>query len=212
MKSAIRTLESPSAEDLLDADVSWWLEAAPEERILAVDEARRDLERMGRDGMRRRRNARRGVSRDFEDFLELLERNQVEYLVVGGYAVAFHSTPRYTKDIDILVRAARKNATRVLAAISEFAGPPDVSAERLARPDLVLMMGLPPTRIDVLTSIDGCDFARAWRRRVRGRYGSQEVWFIGRKDLIAAKKAAAREQDLLDLKRLERAARLGARG
>src|SRR5688572_25178920 len=92
-----------------------------------------------------------GTSPDFELFVSLLNRERADYLIVGGYAVAFHSTPRFTKDIHIWVRPSRANAKRVRAALEEFVGAIDVSDERLGKPGLILMIGLPPTRVDVLT-------------------------------------------------------------
>lgn len=96
---------------------------------------------------------------------------------------------------------------QAIAAMTEFIGAPDLTPERLARPGKVLMFGVPPTRIDVLSSIDGCSFAKAWPRRVESRYGRQKVWFLGLNDLIRAKKAAGRDQDRIDVERLLRAKR-----
>ncbi len=200
----VRILDAADPETLAQADVDWWLEATAEERILAVEEAKRDYERMGG---RLTPRSRGGLNSDFEDFFRLLNEHGVEYLIVGGYAVSFHSTPRYTKDIDILLRPSIDNARRAIAAMTEFIGAPDLTPERLARPGKVLMFGVPPTRIDVLSSIDGCSFAKAWPRRVESRYGRQKVWFLGLNDLIRAKKAAGRDQDRIDVERLLRAKR-----
>lgn len=206
MRRSIQILENPDAATLLAADVAWWQAAPASARMVAMDEARRDAERMGIDVSPTHRR-RGGVNSDFEGFLELLNTHAVEYLVIGGYAVGFHAVPRFTKDLDVLVRPQPANAERVIAALTAFIGPPDISVERLSSPDLVLMLGIPPTRIDVLTSISGVAFEEAWPRRVEGPYGGQTVWFIGREDLIAAKLAAGREQDLIDVRRLEQAGR-----
>ncbi|MFT5145134.1 MAG: hypothetical protein ACI80V_003724 [Rhodothermales bacterium] len=140
-------------------------------------------------------------SRDFEDLFELLNANEVEYLVVGGYAVAVHSRPRFTDDLDLFVSRSEVNTDRLMTALSAFGyGPPELTAERFRVRNRVIQLGVPPYRIDVLTSIKGVQFDDAWPRRKRGRYGRQEVFFIGRDDLIASKAAAARPKDLEDLR------------
>lgn len=209
MRPQLRILESPDAGELLDEDVGWWLEAGAPARLAAVDEARRDLELLGRTPMVEERP--RATNRDFEDFLRLLEEHRVEYLIVGGYAVAFHATPRFTKDLDVLVRPEVANARRLIAALTAFIGDPGISPERFERHETILFIGIPPTRIDVLGSIPGCDFEQAWTRRVEGTYGGQKAWFMGLEDLIAAKRASGREQDLRDVERLQRVLDLGGR-
>ncbi len=144
------------------------------------------------------------TSRDFEEFFGLLDSNKVRYVIVGGYAFAIHARPRYTGDIDVFVDASPDNAEKVIKALSEFGfGDVDISMDDLTRPDQVIQLGNPPLRIDILTSISGVSFAEAWKNKVSGMYGRQQVFFIGKKDLIENKKASGRKKDLLDLEDLE---------
>lgn len=135
---------------------------------------------------------------DFEEFIASLNAHRVRYLVVGGYAVGFHARPRATKDIDILVDRTPANAKRVRAAIRDFLGTdvPNVTEAKLQDPRALIVLGVAPVRIDVLTSIDGVrSFAAAWRRRAEGRYGRAPVTFLALEDLLASKRAAGRPQE-----------------
>lgn len=146
------------------------------------------------------------VNQDFRDLFAALNAAGAEYLLVGGYAVAFHAEPRFTKDLDVWTEASGRNAALVYAALRAFGAPlAELSAEDLARPGLIFQIGVPPNRIDVLTSIDGLSFAEAWPARAVTSYGDQAVPVIGKADLIRNKRASARPQDLLDLALLERA-------
>ena len=147
---------------------------------------------------------------DFEEFIALLNAHRVRYLVVGGYAVGFHARPRATKDIDILVDRTPANAKRVRAAIRAFLGTDasNVTEAKLQNPRTLIVLGVAPVRIDILTSIDGVpSFATAWKRRAKGCYGRAPVTFVALEDLLASKRAAGRPQDLADADVLERAAR-----
>jgi Nucleotidyltransferase of unknown function (DUF6036) len=140
-------------------------------------------------------------SRDFEDLFELLNANSVQYLVVGGYAVAVHARPRYTDDLDVFVSRSSDNAERLIKVMTEFGyGPPELTADRFKVPRRVIQLGLPPHRVDILTSIKGVEFQAAWHRKATGRYGAQTVNFIGKEDLIKSKQAAGRPKDLEDLR------------
>jgi hypothetical protein len=143
------------------------------------------------------------INRDFEEMFSALSDAGVEFLVVGGHAVMFYSEPRYTKDIDIWVRPTRANAERVIAALTAFGAPlADLSVEDLAVEGTVFQIGVEPNRIDVTTSIDGVEFARAWPSRVAASYGSAPIQILGKRDLQENKRATGRPQDLLDLERL----------
>lgn len=143
------------------------------------------------------------INSDFSELLSLLVRHRVRYLVVGGWAVIHYAEPRFTKDLDIFVDADEVNCRRLKQALEVFAGPlPDLSVDDLADPHRVIMMGRPPTRVDLLKSIDGVRFETAWKNRVRVKFGSVPVNLISRKDLIRNKRASARPQDLLDLENL----------
>lgn len=147
---------------------------------------------------------------DFEEFFASLNAHRVRFLVVGGYAVGFHARPRATKEVDVLIDRTLPNARRTLAALTAFLGsaPGNLTAVKLTNPRALLVLGVAPVRIDVLTSIDGVgSFASLWARRVRASYARAAVNFISRSDLIAAKRAAGRPQDLADVAALERARR-----
>jgi len=147
---------------------------------------------------------------DFEEFIASLNAHRVRYLVVGGYAVGFHARPRATKDIDVLVDRAAPNARRTRAALVDFLGgaAPNITVAKLQSPRTLVVLGIAPVRIDVLTSVDGiASFSAAWKRRVEGSYGRALAHFVSLADLIASKQAAGRPQDLADLDVLRRASR-----
>lgn len=145
------------------------------------------------------------VNRDFRDLFSSLNTAGVRYLLIGGYAVAFHAEPRFTKDLDIWIEPSPENAGRAYDALRVFGAPvSDLSRDELAAPDLILQIGVPPNRIDLVTSIDGVGFDEAWTRRAETTYGDTRVPVIGKADLIVNKRASGRPQDLLDLERLER--------
>jgi hypothetical protein len=122
------------------------------------------------------------------------------YLLVGGYAVAFHAQPRFTKDLDVWVDPDPANASRVLAALHEFGAPlHELTVADLERPGTVFQMGFPPNRIDVVTAIDGVSFGEAWPERAQTTYDDQAVPVIGHRLLMQNKRASGRPQDLLDL-------------
>ncbi len=144
-------------------------------------------------------------SRDFEEFLSELNRAEVRYLVIGGYALAVHARPRATQDLDILFERTVENASRLVAALSAFFGGMDIgqTLEDLVRTDTILQIGHPPLRIDLFTDIPGVtDFDAAWSAGVLGAFGSVETRYIGRSDFVKAKQAAGRPQDLADLQAL----------
>lgn len=139
---------------------------------------------------------------DFAEFIASLNANRVRYLVVGGYAVGFHARPRATKDIDVLLDRTKANARRARAAITSFLGTPapNITEPALMNPRTLIVLGVPPVRIDVMTAIDGvASFAAAWKRRVDGKYGDVPAHFISCEDLVRAKRASARPQDLVDV-------------
>lgn len=132
---------------------------------------------------------------DLSEFVRLLNSHGVEYVVVGGHAVAFHGHPRFTGDIDFFVRATPENAKRVLDVLVAFGfGSIPVTVDDLTNPDRVVQLGRPPNRIDLLTSISGVTFDEAWSSRVRGALGTDEVDFIGRETLLRNKAASGRDR------------------
>jgi hypothetical protein len=140
---------------------------------------------------------------DFRDLLAAFAARDVDYLVVGGYAVGFYARPRFTKDIDLWVGNSPGNLARVRAALQEF-GAPAAMFEQLesALDEDVLWMGVPPVRIDVVKGVPGGDFPTCLARRVRASWDGVSVSVISRDDLIAIKRASGRPQDLLDVEAL----------
>lgn len=144
------------------------------------------------------------ASRDFEELFGFLNARRVKALIIGAHAVAFHAKPRFTKDLDIFVEPSRENAASLLAALADFGfGGVGLNLEDFSSPGRIVQLGHPPNRVDLMTSIDGVDFDSAWRGRVAGRYGSAEVYYLGRDDLIRNKSASGRPQDQLDVAALE---------
>jgi hypothetical protein len=141
------------------------------------------------------------LPRDWQEFLSSLNASRVKFLLVGAHALAAHGVPRYTGDLDVWVAPAAANAKRVLEALRSFGfgSLKGLSAADFQKPDMVIAQGTPPLRIDLLTSISGCDFASAWRRRVTTTLGGETVAVLGLEDLRANKKAAGRPKDLLDV-------------
>jgi hypothetical protein len=140
---------------------------------------------------------------DFKDLLAVFAAHDVEYLIVGGYAVGFHARPRFTKDIDVWVGHSPENLKRVRAALEEF-GAPAAMLEQLesALDEDVLWMGVPPVRIDVVKGVPGGDFSTCFARHVRTSWDGVAVSVISKDDLIAIKRASGRPQDLLDVESL----------
>lgn len=140
------------------------------------------------------------ASRDYEELFACLRRHEVRALIVGAHAVAFHAKPRYTKDVDVLVEPTEENAERLLRALDEFGfGSAGLTREDFSRIGSIVQLGFEPNRVDFLTSIGGIDFEEAWRGRIEGRYGSEPMFYLGLDELIRAKEAAGRPQDLADL-------------
>ena len=140
---------------------------------------------------------------DFKELLELFNKHRVEYLIVGGYALAFHGAPRVTGDIDLFVRPTSENAERILAALDEFGfGSLNLSKEDFTTPGMVVQLGVPPIRIDIITRVSGVSWEKADAGKVPGHYGRTPVHFIGREDFIANKRATGRARDAADIEAL----------
>jgi hypothetical protein len=143
------------------------------------------------------------MNQDFVDLLRAFIDAEVRFLVVGAYALAHHGRPRATGDLDVWVEAEPENADRVMRALRRFGAPlSEVTAADFARPGVVLQIGVPPGRIDVLTELTGLQFADAWPSRDPGRFGSLAVDFLGRADFIRNKRATGRSKDLGDIEGL----------
>lgn len=141
---------------------------------------------------------------DFNEFIGSLTVHGVEFVVVGAYALAFHGAPRFTGDLDILVRPTLDNATRLLSAIEAFSFPvagltPDAIVDRRR----MLELGVPPVQIHVMSAISGVEWDEAWSDRVEGALGSHSAHFLGRETFLRNKRAAGRPKDLADIDALE---------
>ena len=140
----------------------------------------------------------------YKELLQLLNEFEVEYLIVGGFAVMKYSEPRYTKDLDVWVHNSRQNALRVIEALKKFGAPLEhdkVTAETFTDKQVVYQIGIAPVRIDILTEITGVRFSAAWENRVASTFFGVPVHFISLDDLVANKQALGRSSDLKDLKR-----------
>ena len=145
---------------------------------------------------------------DFLDLLRAFQEAGVRFLVVGAHAMAAHGVPRATGHLDVWVPADAKNAQRVWQALARFGAPLEalgIAAEDFAATGNVVQLGLPPRRIDVLTSLNGVDFASAWERRVATTVGDCSVPVLSHHDLLRNKRATARPKDVQDVAMLEQA-------
>ena len=140
------------------------------------------------------------LNEDFKEFAALLHSNRVDYLIVGGYALAAYGHPRYTGDLDFWVGTDSANATRVMQALGEFGfGSLGIGLDDLTMPNRVIQMGFPPRRIDLLTSIDGVDFAPCFARRMTVAVDGLNLHFISLEDFKINKRSTGRHKDLADL-------------
>ncbi len=143
------------------------------------------------------------VQSDFEELLSLFNEFRVEYVIVGGYALAFHGAPRFTGDLDILIRPVLPNAARVVAALERFGfGSAGLKAEDFVRAERVVQLGVPPVRVDIMTSLSGVATDEAFASKVEGTYGNVKVFFIGRAQFVANKRSVGRKGDMADLEAL----------
>lgn len=144
------------------------------------------------------------LSRDFKEFVKLLNRHKVKYLVVGGYAVAFHGHPRYTKDLDIWIESSIENAMNLMKALDEFGfgGLSGLSREEFLVSDQIIQLGFPPNRIDLLTTAAGLDFGTCYLSKVTTAIDGLQIDFIDIENLKKNKRSIGRSQDLADIENL----------
>lgn len=143
------------------------------------------------------------IQQDFKELLALLNEHKVKYLIVGGYALAFHGAPRYTGDLDILIKVDKKNAEHILAALADFGfGQMNITADDFEEPEMVIQLGLPPVRVDIMTSLTGIDWDHAYAGKVPGDYGGVPTDYIGLEQFIANKRAVGRKRDQADIEAL----------
>ena len=143
------------------------------------------------------------IQSDFGELLASFNASGVEYLVVGGYALAYHGAPRFTGDLDLFVRPSPENAGRLLAALEAFGfGDIGLTRDDFTRPDVVVQLGVPPVRVDILTSLSGVTWEQAAAGGVPAALGGVPVVFIGLEAFVANKRASGRRKDLADLEAL----------
>lgn len=141
---------------------------------------------------------------DFKEFIELLNKHKVEYLLIGGYALGIHGHPRYTGDMDIWVNPERKNAEKVLDVLKEFGfGELDVKEDDFIKPGNVIQLGYPPLRIDLLTQPNGVTFPESYSRKLEIIHNNMNLHVISLEDFKKNKEASGRPKDLEDLRNLE---------
>lgn len=144
------------------------------------------------------------LNQDFKEFIKSLNDNEVRYLVVGGYAVALHGYPRYTKDMDVWVEMNAENASKIVKALDQFGfGSLNIKASDFTQPDQMLQLGHPPRRIDILTTIPGVEFSECYPVHLTVNVEGVSVNFIDLENLKKNMKATSRHQDLADLENLE---------
>jgi len=143
------------------------------------------------------------VSRDYEDLFKTLNAYKIKYLVVGAHAVIYYSEPRYTKDIDIWIPADLNEPQKVYEALKKFGAPlTHISPQDFSDQQMILQIGVPPVRIDILISVPGVLSHVSWKNRKKTLYGKTPIYVLGIKELIASKKKAGRPQDKLDMAKL----------
>jgi hypothetical protein len=145
------------------------------------------------------------ISGEFRDFVKLLNENRVKYLVVGGYAVAFHGYPRYTKDFDVWIQPSPENANNLLAALDRFGfGSLGLKTEDFLEEDQIIQLGFPPNRIDILTSLKNLAFNDCYEARNSACIQGLQINFIDIENLKKNKRNTGRTQDLADAENLDR--------
>ncbi|MBI2342913.1 MAG: hypothetical protein HYV02_01035 [Deltaproteobacteria bacterium] len=143
------------------------------------------------------------TNKDFEELLAYFNDHHVEYLVIGGYAVAFHGAPRYTQDLDLYYRRSSENARSILSALHDFGfGSLAISDSDLLTQGMVVQLGQPPNRVDLINDASGIEFDAAWQTRLPGAYGNVTVFFIDKETLKHNKAVTGRHKDLADLEQL----------
>ena len=145
------------------------------------------------------------LDKNFKEFIKLLNGHKVKYLVVGGYAVNFHGYPRYTRDIDFWLWLSDTNLKNLINALEDFGfGSLNMNIEEFKNPENIIQLGYEPYRIDLLMDVDGVDFDECFKRKTTAELDETMINFLSLQDLITAKKAMGRLQDLADAEQLEK--------
>ncbi len=144
------------------------------------------------------------LTKDFKEFIQLLNKNKIQYLIIGGYAVAFHGYPRYTKDIDIWINRTPENAKKLIDVLTEFGlGSLGLKQSDFLEPDQIIQLGYAPNRIDIITTALGIDFEECYKTKIKVTIDDIETYFIDLENLRKNKKETGRLQDLADLENLQ---------
>lgn len=144
------------------------------------------------------------VQSDFKDLLELFNKHDVKYLIVGGYALAFLGAPRMTGDMDLFVEASQSNAQKIMDALDEFGfGKVGLSVNDFIQPEKVIQLGVPPVRVDIITTLSGVSWEEAYGSREQGQYGEVPVFYINKKLFLSNKRAIGRKKDEADIESLQ---------
>lgn len=144
------------------------------------------------------------LARDFTDFVDLLNKHEVEYMVVGGYALGFHGEPRTTGDMDIWIECTKGNAAKIVTVVNDFGmSSLGLQEQDFLEPGIVTQIGYPPLRIDILNEIDGVKYKEAIKDKQYFKEGKLTIPFIGRNDFIKNKEAVGRKKDLKDVKKIK---------
>lgn len=147
------------------------------------------------------------MPKDLKELLRAFNQHGVKYLIVGGYAYGVHAEPRATKDLDVFIRSDEENSQAVFRALAQFGAPLDGLSPADFMDGSSFQIGHPPARIDLLQQIDGISFEDAWKNRIEGLIeGEIRITVISKQDLIRNKLASGREQDILDVKKLQNVA------
>lgn len=144
------------------------------------------------------------VNNDWKEFVELLNRHQVDYVLIGSHALSFHGVSRLTQDIDFIVRSSEENAKKIVVALNEFGfGSLGLSVEDFTELGAIIQLGHPPNRIDILNRIDGVEFDQIWATREPAVFAGLDIWIISKPLLKQNKLAAGRPKDLGDASLLD---------
>jgi hypothetical protein len=145
------------------------------------------------------------IEKDYKEFIALLNKNRVKYLVVGGFAFSYYVEPRFTQDIDIFIEASKENSKKVMNTLDEFGfGDTGLKERDFQKSGRIIQLGYSPVRIDIITSITDVSFESAWKKKTKGKYGDTSCFFISKEDLIRNKQGIGRAQDIADVIKLKK--------
>lgn len=145
------------------------------------------------------------LSKDVLEFLSLANLKKIDYIIVGAWALAFHGTPRYTGDVDILLKVSEENADKIMEVLNDFGfGGIGILKDDFLKEGQVIQLGYPPNRIDLLTEISGVKFDDAWKNKSTIKIENTNLNFLGVEELIKNKSATGRKKDIADVEILKK--------